>query len=492
MRDADDRKTPPPKEASRGSRRRVTSTGVPDAARKSGPESGETGRVIVVDDEANIRRVLQVMLEADGHTVFTTDDGREVLKKIVEESWDVIIGDVQMPKMHGHELLRELQAVANPPLVLVITAYSTWHDAVEAMRLGAHDYIRKPFDNDHIRATVARAIWRRRLLARLAAEGGANRPRPSDILGSSGGILEVLRFIQRAAPTDSTVLILGESGTGKELVARAVHYSSLRAQGPFIPVNCGGFTETLLESELFGHVRGSFTGAVADKKGLVEIADGGTFFLDEVAEMSPATQVKFLRVLENREFKPVGGVKTNSVDVRFITATNQDLERLVKEGRFREDLYYRLNVIPISIPPLRDRREDIPLLAGHFLALYSKRIGKAVDGIDKDAIEILFNYDWPGNVRELENIIERAVALSEGTKVTRDDLAGRVAGAESAALGGDGVDLEGRLEELERTYILRALKTTEWNLTRAAELLHIPFRSLRYRIKKLGIERPSR
>jgi DNA-binding NtrC family response regulator len=208
--------------------------------------------------------------------------------------------------------------------------------------------------------------------------------------------------------------------------------------------------------------------------------------------MSPATQVKFLRVLENREFKPVGGVKTNSVDVRFITATNQDLERLVKEGRFREDLYYRLNVIPIAIPPLRDRREDIPLLAGHFLALYSKRIGKAVEGIDKDAIEILVNYDWPGNVRELENIIERAVALSEGTKVTRDDLAGRVAGAESAALGGEGVDLEARLEELERTYILRALKTTEWNLTRAAELLHIPFRSLRYRTKKLGIERPSR
>ncbi|MHC4503453.1 MAG: sigma-54-dependent transcriptional regulator, partial [Planctomycetota bacterium] len=229
MGDADDRKTPPPKEAGRGA--------------KPSSESGETGRVIVVDDEANIRRVLQVMLEADGHTVFTTDDGREVLRKIVEESWDVIIGDVQMPKMHGHELLRELGAVANPPLVLVITAYSTWDDAVEAMRLGAHDYIRKPFDNDHIRATVARAIHRRRLLERLAAEGVADRPRLRDILGNSDGIREVLRFILRAAPTDSTVLILGESGTGKELVARAVHYSSLRAQGPFIPVNCGAFTE---------------------------------------------------------------------------------------------------------------------------------------------------------------------------------------------------------------------------------------------------------
>ena len=461
-----------------------------ESARRRAVPGAEPGRVIVVDDEANIRQILMSILEGEGHVVHATDDGNEVLKLVAREAWDVVITDIRMPKMDGHKLLRAMQDVKNPPFVLVITAYSTWDAAVEAMRLGAHDYIKKPFDNDHIRATVAQAVQRRRIAARLAAEG-AEKFDLGNLIGNSSAMQTVIRMVQRAAPTDSTILIRGESGTGKELVARAIHYMSARAHEPFIPVNCGAFTESLLESELFGHVRGSFTGAVANKKGLLEIADRGTFFLDEVAEMLPATQVKFLRVLENREFKPVGGVKTVSVDVRFITATNQDLERLVKEGRFREDLYYRLNVIPVPIPPLRERRPDIPLLAGHFIALYSRRMGKPIEGIDEGALEVLMHEDWPGNVRELENMIERAVALIDGDRITRDDVAGRALQTGPPALESDGIDLEEMLQEVERTYIERALKTTDGNLTRAAELLGIPFRSIRYRIKKLGIERPG-
>jgi len=449
----------------------------------------DVGRVIIVDDEPNMRQVLRILLQGEGHTVFDTDDGHEVLKKIVAEPWDIVIQDVRMPKMHGLDLLKAIRAIENPPLVLVITAFSSWDDAVAAMRLGAHDYIKKPFDNNHIKASVARAIQRRRLFARVASEGAAGTFRFIDLLGNSPGMQDVLHLIRRAAPTDSTILISGESGTGKELVARAIHYGSLRAQEPFIPVNCGAFAETLLESELFGHLRGSFTGAVADKKGLLEIADRGTFFLDEVAEMSPATQVKLLRVLENREFKPVGGVETRSVDVRFITATNQDIDKAVRDGGFRDDLYYRLNVIPIPIPPLRERREDIPLLAGHFLALYSQRMRKHVNRINEDAMELLMGYDWPGNVRELENSIERAVALTEDDAITRRDLAGRILAAGPPALDDAGVDLERRLMEAEREYIVRALKATKGNVTRAAELLKIPFRSMRYRVKKLGIDR---
>jgi DNA-binding NtrC family response regulator len=415
-----------------------------------------------------------------------------VLKRVLTEDWDVIIQDIRMPKMDGLELLRGLQELDEPPLSLVITAYESWDDAVEAMRLGAHDYIRKPFDNDHIRDLVAQAVGRRRLLKDRPEDA---RTAGGNLIGNTPKMHEVMRLIGRAARTDSTIVILGESGTGKELVARAIHYGSPRAQGPFIPVNCGAFTESLLESELFGHVKGAFTGAVADKKGLIEIAGGGTFFLDEVAEMSTATQVKLLRVLENREFKPVGGVDTRSSDVRFITATNQDLEKAVEENRFREDLYYRLNVIPVTLPPLRDRKDDIPLLAGHFLARYSRRMSKRVNGIDEDAMADLMSYDWPGNVRELENTIERAVALTEGDRIVRDDLGGRIregvpqgmgAGID---LGPEGVALEERLADVERSYIEKALAMTGGNLTRAAELLNIPFRSIRYRVKKLGIER---
>jgi DNA-binding NtrC family response regulator len=460
----------------------------------AGGDSGEApGRVLVVDDEKHIRHVLKIMLEGAGYEVEATDDGREALRKAANENWDVIIQDIRMPKMDGLELLKGLQEIDEPPLSLVITAYESWDDAVEAMRLGAHDYIRKPFDNDHLRDLVAQAVSRRRLLQSRPEDA---RTAGSNLIGNTKAMHDIMRLIRRAARTDSTIVILGESGTGKELVARAIHYGSPRALGPFIPVNCGAFTESLLESELFGHVRGAFTGAVADKKGLIEIAGGGTFFLDEVAEMTPATQVKLLRVLENREFKPVGGVETRSSDVRFITATNQDLEKAVEENRFREDLYYRLNVIPVHLPPLRERKDDIPLLAGHFLARYSKRMRKRVEGIDESAMTDLMSYDWPGNVRELENTVERAIALTDDQRITRDDLAGRIregasrTGSAGVEIGPEGVALEERLAEVERNYIVKALSMTGGNLTRAAELLGIPFRSIRYRVKKLGIERP--
>ena len=457
------------------------------------PDASAPGRVLVVDDEEHIRSVLKIMLEGAGYEVHATDDGNEALGKVSEGSWDVIIQDIRMPKMNGLDLLKSLQELEEPPLSLVITAFESWDDAVEAMRLGAHDYIKKPFDNDHVRDLVAQAVSRRRMLKSRPEDA---RNAGGNLIGNTPGMQEIVRLIRRAARTDSTIVILGESGTGKELVARAIHYGSPRALGPFIPVNCGAFTESLLESELFGHVRGAFTGAVADKKGLIEIAGGGTFFLDEVAEISPATQVKLLRVLENREFKPVGDVGTKASDVRFITATNQDLEKAVAENRFREDLHYRLNVIPIRLPPLRERKDDIPLLAGHFLARYSKRMRKRVEAIDEDAMAHLMAYDWPGNVRELENTIERAVALTEGERITREDLGGRIrergpqGGKGNVDLGPEGVALEERLAEVERDYITKALAMTGGNLTRAAELLGIPFRSIRYRVKKLGIERP--
>jgi len=460
-----------------------------------GRDESAPGRVLVVDDEEHIRSVLRILLEGAGYEVHVTDDGNEVLGKAAGESWDVIIQDIRMPKMDGLKLLKGLQELDEPPLSLVITAFESWDDAVEAMRLGAHDYIRKPFDNDHIRDLVAQAVSRRRMLQSRPEDA---RNAGGNLIGNTPGMQEVVRLIRRVARTDSTIVILGESGTGKELVARAIHYGSPRALGPFIPVNCGAFTESLLESELFGHVKGAFTGAVADKKGLIEIAGGGTFFLDEVAEMSPATQVKLLRVLENREFKPVGDVDTRASDVRFITATNQDLEKAVAENRFREDLYYRLNVIPVHLPPLRDRKDDIPLLAGHFLARYSGRMRKRVEAIDEDAMANLMSYDWPGNVRELENTIERAVALMEGDRITREDLSGRITAGEPqtgplapAQLDlGNGFNLEEYLGDVERTCIERALAMTGGNVTRAAEVLDIQFRSMRYRVKKLGIERP--
>ncbi len=484
-----------------------------------GDESAADGRasVLVVDDEPSMRQLLSSVLQGEGYEVGTAADGNEALSAFGSREWDLVIQDLKMPGMNGIELLKRIKEADPGALVVIITAFSSWDSAVEAMRLGAYDYIKKPFDTDMIRQIVARAIERKNTYKRMQEELSSGKSvgkksleethhfdrlsvaagpgvfHISDMVGNSLAMQAVFDRVRRIAQSDTTILILGESGTGKELVARSIHFMSLRANEPFIPVNCGSFSESLLESELFGHMEGSFTGATSDKKGLLEVADRGTFFLDEVGEMSPATQVKVLRVLESRNFIPVGGVEPKSVDIRFITATAAKLEELVDQGLFREDLYYRLNVVPIEMPPLRDRREDIPLLAGHFLALYTQRANKNIHSISEEAMEFLASYDWPGNVRELENTIERAVALSEGTELTPDELAGKFgrgsASDPSAALPPDGIDLQVHLAKIESDYIRKALERCDWNMTRAAELLGMSFRQIRYKVKTLKIEK---
>lgn len=386
-----------------------------------GAQSAQLGlrkRIVILDDEQNIQLLLKHVLENEGYEVVTTDDGRQALEIIRNSPVDLIIQDLRMPKMDGLQFLRHLKEI-NPDLPsIVLTAYGTLETAVEAMRLGAYTHINKPFDTDEIRLTVSRALER----LELRRKNSRSLVPFLDIIGTTNAMSDVSRLIGMVAPTDSTILISGESGTGKELVARAVHYNSLRADQAFIPVNCGAFTETLLESELFGHVRGAFTNAINNHEGVFERADRGTLFLDEVGEMSLTTQVKLLRVLETRTFKPVGGSKDVKVDVRFITATNKNLSTMVAEGQFREDLFYRLNVIPIQLPPLRERREDIPLLAGHFLATCAKKANKQIKAIDDSAIEKLLVYPWPGNVRELQNTIERAVALARSDRITLAEI----------------------------------------------------------------------
>jgi len=452
------------------------------------------GRLLVVDDEPSMCEFLSVVLRKEGYAVDTAPGGREALEKAETVPYDLVLQDLKMPEMDGIALLRALKERDPEILVIIMTAYSTWDSAVEAMRLGAYDYLRKPFDNNDIKATVARAVTLKRLHGASRSSGEADRTRALPMIGHSPAMREILSLIRRVAPTDSTILISGESGTGKELVARAIHAASLRREQTCLAVNCGAFPESLLESELFGHKRGSFTGAVADKKGLLEVTDRGTLFLDEVGEMTLTTQVKFLRVLEDREFLPVGGTATQRTDVRFVCATNKDLGREVEEGAFRQDLYYRLNVIPIHLPPLRERKEDIPLLAGHFLAKHGLASRRKVRSLSEAAMEALLSYDWPGNIRELENTMQRAVALCEGERIEARDLAGRLR-TESppgrllmTEIPDAGIDLEAKVREIEKSYIEIALKRTGGNLTKAAELLGITFRSIRYKARKYGIQ----
>jgi two-component system response regulator PilR (NtrC family) len=491
----------------------MSNAGSPPPAREA-PPAGRR-RILVVDDEASMQRLMRVILEGEGYEVVTTDDGQKALDWVGQQHFDLVIQDLRMPKMDGLTFLRLLKERRPGMLSIVVTGFGTWETAVEAMRLGAYTHLAKPFDTEDFRHLVARAIERLR--------HGEDHPHSTDfplldIVGNSAVMNAVVHMVKRIAPTDTTVLLSGDSGTGKELVARAIHYNSLRNKGPFVPVNCGAFTETLLESELFGHVKGAFTNAIADRQGLFASADTGTLFLDEVGEMSPLMQVKLLRVLETRAYKPVGSSREFRSDVRILTATNRHLGQLVSEGSFREDLFHRLNVIPIALPSLRERRDDIPLLAGHFLARYAKRMGKSITGIEERALRKLVDHIWPGNVRELENTIERAVALCPGDRITEAEITGLGAPAFPPRSGGpefppapapptalrispvgspltlpeDGLDLERYLLELERTYIVLALEKTDWNMTEAAKLLGMTFRSIRYKVDKLGIERPSR
>jgi two-component system response regulator PilR (NtrC family) len=454
-------------------------------------------RILVVDDEQSICDVLSISLRKEGYEVASEIDPRRALDRFRNERFDLVLQDVKMPGMDGIDLLREMKKVREDVVVVVMTAYSTWDRAVEAMRLGVYAYIKKPFDLQvDIKATVARALQVRDARLEFARGFDGMLQRIGLVIGYSKAMLQVRDLILRAAPTDSTVLIQGESGVGKELVARALQHGSPRRDKPFIAVNCGALTETLLESELFGHQKGSFTGAVADKGGLVEVAHTGTLFLDEVSEMSPQLQVKVLRLLEEKEFKPVGSVQTRRVDVRFITATNKDLEQEIARNAFRKDLYYRLNVIPVHIPPLRERRDDIPLLAEYFLQKYCREMKREGKRFDPQVKEAMLKHPWPGNIRELENAVQRAVALSDGPTITVRDLLetsapppGLALPSAARSLGEDGMDLDQTMAEIEVGYLKKALDLSGGSYTRAAQLLKMSLRSFRYKLQKFGIDR---
>ena len=445
-----------------------------------------------------MRNYLGVVLRKAGLLTAEAADGQDAYELLCREAFDVVLEDLKMPRLDGIGLLRRIREDFPHVPVVVMTAFSTWESAVEAMRLGAFNYIRKPFDNDEIRSIVRRA-------AEMVEAAGSHADGTEtfvyrQIIGNTPDIRGIQELVKRIAPTDSTVCIQGESGTGKELIARAIHCESSRRSGPFVAVNCGAFTDSLLESELFGHVKGAFTGAVSDKQGLFEAAKGGTFFLDEVADMSKQLQAKLLRTIEEREVKPVGSTQTIKIDVRVVTASNKNIEQEVAQGNFREDLFYRLNVIPVRLPPLRERKGDIPFLVGHFLGKYAASMNKQVTGITREALDVLFAHDWPGNIRELENTIQRAVALTSGGEITPTELAQRSVASASASLvtkeslgmvPPGGLNLEDHLEEIEKTCILEALRRCDHVVTRAADLLHIDVRALRYRIKKLHLRDPQ-
>src|SRR5512143_1086799 len=381
-------------------------------------------KILVVDDEPGMRSLLKKVLSKEGYFVTPFEKGEEALDALSSEDYDLAILDIEMPGLNGIELLKRIKRKDAGLNVVMITAYGSLQSAVEAMRLGAYDYLTKPFQMDEIKLVVEKALERERLITenRELHRELEEQYRFTGIVGKSPRMEEVYELVSRVAGTNASVLIQGESGTGKELVARSIHYNSRRKGSPLVILNCAALAEGVLESELFGHEKGAFTGAIRRKAGRFELAHGGTLFLDEIGEIPIATQLKLLRVLQEHEFERVGGEKTIKVDVRIIAATNRDLMAAVREGRFREDLYYRLNVVTINMPPLRERREDVPALAGHFLAKFAQETGKHVEGIDHRAMEMLVHYDWPGNVRELENIMERAVVLEKGDTVTPASL----------------------------------------------------------------------
>jgi two-component system, NtrC family, response regulator PilR len=463
------------------------------------PTDRRTPRILVVDDERSMRELMAIVLRREGYDVLLAENGRSAIDLLQREPVDLLISDIKMPDVSGVEVLRAAKAVDRDILGIMVTAFASTETAVEAMRLGACDYLSKPFDVDLLKMKVREKIESRELRQEnvlLKRTLGLSH-QFSNIVGRSQAMLDVFKMIETIARTNSTILLTGESGTGKGLVAQAVHFDSLRRERPMVSLNCGALPETLLESELFGHMRGAFTGADGNKKGLLEVGERGTVFLDEIGEMTPSMQVKLLHVLQERRFRRVGGLEELQADIRFIAATNQDLTKRVAEGRFREDLFYRINVIPIVLPPLRDRREDIPLLAEHFLAKYTDLMGKQIAGISKDAMDLLVRYAWPGNIRELENVMERAVALEGTPMVLADSLTpairGRAAQQPAAAsstvetVPGPGFDLEAHVQEIERGYIAEALRRAGGVQVKAAELLGMSFRSFRYYAKKYNL-----
>lgn len=460
-------------------------------------------RVLIVDDERSMRDFLSILFQREGYEIESVVTAEQAIASYEKCPHDVVLTDLNLPGKNGMELLKEIKTACARSMrdtpVIVITAYGTTESAVEAMKAGAIDYVMKPFNNEELKLIVRHALERlnleeenRRLKAELQ-----DRPRFTNLVGSSSAIQKIYAMIERVRDTRTNCLILGESGTGKEMVARAIHYSGSRSNGPFVAINCGAIPDNLIESELFGYKKGAFTGANRDKTGLFEAANGGTLFLDEVGEMPLMTQVKVLRAIQERRFTPVGGLEEHGIDVRILAATNRDLEEEIRKGNFRDDLFYRLCVVTIEVPPLRERREDILELTRLFLARYSQEYGKNIVGFTADAVKLLREYDYPGNVRELQNIIERSITMSTSARIGVEALPDRVRGSSTIIELTDedefpptGINLDSELNAFERHWIVKALEAAGGNKTRASELLGLSFRSFRYRLQKLGMVEP--
>jgi len=449
----------------------------------------------VVDDEVNLRKVLAAMLRKEGYDVAVAADGEQALADIEKNGADVVVTDLVMPKVGGMELLKTVNASQPDVPVIIITAHGTVDSAVEAIKLGAFDYITKPFEQAEIQAVVAKAARTHAANQQNVKADGRTR---ASIIGESPQMQDIFKIIDKVADTPSTVLITGESGTGKELIATALHDGSSRRDKPLIKINCAAIPKDLMESELFGYERGAFTGAVTSKPGRFELADGGTLFLDEIAEIPVEMQVKLLRALQESEFERVGGIKTTRVDVRLVAATNRDLHKEVDSGTFRKDLYYRLNVVPIVLPPLRERKGDIPKLVSHFVEKYNKRLNKKIEGVADDALAVLQQWPWPGNIRELENLMERVIVFADGPMLTAKDLPEPVRGGSPQATGGaepGTTPSVGALKDIvrqetakvEKDLIVKALEETQGNVTRAAKLLQISRKSLQTKMKEFGL-----
>ncbi len=455
-------------------------------------------RILVVDDEESIREFLDIMLRKEGYEVTCVADGKLAIEMLKKKSIDMVISDLQMPNVTGIELLKHVRENYPDLLFMMITAFGTAETAVEAMKMGAYDYLTKPFKLDEVRINIANALRSKSLEVenRTLKKELEKEYSFQNLVGNSEAMHRIYDLVKRVSDSPTNVLITGESGTGKEMIARAIHTNGPFKERPYVTINCGAIPEQLMESEMFGHKKGSFTGAISDKSGLFEVADGGTLFLDEVGELPLTIQVKLLRAIQERMIRRVGATEDVKVDVRIIAATNRNLEDMVAQGTFRQDLFYRLNVINIKTPSLRERRDDIPLLAGHFLQKYNQRLNKQVNSISKEAMDLMKKYDYPGNVRELENIIERTVALEGGATILPESLppfvntpTGRKAwgNSEGIEITEDGVDLERVLEQIEKELIIKALHVSGGVKKKAANLLGITFRSMRYKIEKYNL-----
>lgn len=450
-------------------------------------------KILVVDDESSQRKMLQANLSLEGYQVFEADDGSDAIARVSEEFFDLILMDNRMSHMDGIEALKEIKKISPGIPVIIITAYASVETAVEALQAGAHDYLTKPLDIDELKFKVQQSLefWRLKEDNILQKRRIENLFDASRIVGRSQRMKEVLETVAMVAPTEASVLVLGESGTGKELIANALHQGSNRSDKRFIKVNCAALPETLLESELFGHERGAFTGAIGRRAGRFELADGGSIFLDEIGEMTPATQAKLLRVLQEREFEPLGSTRTVKVDIRIITASNRVLKDEVRKGTFREDLFYRLNVVPINLPPLRDRKEDIPLLIEHFLKIYNEKNGRSLQGFHPRALDALMRYSWPGNIRELENVVERAVILTRDDYVPYSELPESIREALDDPLSREireGITPGMTIREMEKELIIKTLEDNDGNRTRSARVLGITRRTLQHKLKEYEID----